>query len=146
MNNTLQLRKKKTTFFVETSIKMSDVIQDSMFNVEFNSSSFWTENYKEDMIARQLIHAKKQLNTTDIAFSTRCICYLKVCCRLMQQSQHPFWENQASFLNLLQQLQQKKADWYKTCFISQDGSLDSSDPDIQKHLQYLDSFVSYCTL
>ncbi|MDG2614818.1 hypothetical protein P7L53_01040 [Thermoleptolyngbya sichuanensis XZ-Cy5] len=63
---------------------------------------------------------RQKLQQTDVPLQLRVVSYLRMSCRVVD-------ERGGRYSKMLAALHRHKADWWKTCRITQEGTLESSD-------------------
>ena len=105
----------------------------------------------QSSIQYQLVYAQEKLMTTTLPLELRAISYIRICCSAMRKScllQQPGSTQRSisvnkpkPYLELLGCLSQEVPNWWNTCYVSDEGFLESHNANIQRLLQSINAFV-----
>ncbi|MEM9265951.1 MAG: hypothetical protein AAGA46_10550 [Cyanobacteria bacterium P01_F01_bin.13] len=108
----------------------------------------FTYNNDQPFMSCQLMYAKQNLLMQDIPIQLRSVAYIRICCSAMREAnqlhripKNKYWNPQYPYLSLLRYLIWETSAWWTTCYVNDNGLLESRNSNIQKLLQSLNSFV-----
>lgn len=101
----------------------------------------------DQTVLDQLAFARRKLLAPDIPLCLKAISYVRICCSAMKKLDYLPSNDRGSnyyktpYLSLLKSLSQTDSQWWNKCQVTDEGSLRSDNPTIDRLLQPLNNFI-----